>query len=326
LNICKNFEGKKILVWGDFILDEYIFTSTVRTSREAPVLVTEYVSNLFKLGGAGNVVMNLKSMGAVPIPVGLIDKKNTGHEINNILSSYGIDNSGLLEIDDYKTPKKSRILSGSENTRKQQILRIDTLNNSEISKKSHDQLFEILVSLIPKCDTVIISDYLKEAVTAEMFSKLIGLFPEKIFILDSRDNLLEFKGVSYVTPNEPEIKKLFPSVKFRDKEDFLASGKDLIKILKCRGVVLKRGHEGMIIFEKDTEPVIIPIHGSSEIVDVTGAGDTVISLIALGLNSGFSLIQSAKIANTGASVVVMKEGAYPLKPAEIEAELSDVKI
>jgi len=326
LNICKKFEGKKILVWGDFILDEYIFTSTVRTSREAPVLVTEFVSNLFKLGGAGNVVMNLKSMGAVPIPVGLTDKKNTGRELRNILKSYGIDDSGLLAVEGYKTPKKSRILSGSENTRKQQILRIDTLNNSEISKKSYDQLFEILVSLIPECDTIIISDYLKEAVTAEMFAKLIGLFPEKIFILDSRDNLLEFEGVSYVTPNEPEIKKLFPSVKFRNTEDFLSSGKELIKKLKCKGVVLKRGHEGMIIFEKDTEPEIIPIHGSSEIVDVTGAGDTVISLIGLGLSSGFSLIQSAKIANTGASVVVMKEGAYPLKPAEIEAELTDVKI
>lgn len=326
MNICESFIGKKIVVWGDIILDEYILTSSRRTSREAPVLVTEFESNIFKLGGAGNVVMNLKSLGADPVPVGFAGKNNSGKELMTILNSSGIDNSGLVLTENYKTPKKSRILSGSDNTRKQQILRIDTLNNSDIEKHALDQLYERLLLLIPDSDIVIVSDYLKESVTPVMFEKLKEIFPEKIFILDSRENLLEFNGVAYVTPNEPEIKKLFPSNKFRSTDEFINSGKELMNRLNCKGVVLKRGHKGMIVFEENNPPELIPIHGSSEIVDVTGAGDTVISLIGLGLSSGLSLLKSARLANIGASVVVMKEGAYPLKPEEIESELSGVTI
>lgn len=323
VGICKKFKGKKVLVWGDMILDEYIYTSSQRTSREAPVLITEFESNIFKPGGAGNVVMNLKSMGAVPIPVAFAGKNSSGNELTDLLHLSRIDTSGIIKIDNFKTPKKSRILSGSENTRKQQILRIDTLNSSDINDYSYNRIEKKLISLIPFCDIIVISDYLKESVKPEIFLSLSKSFPEKIFILDSRYNLPEFSGISYITPNEPEIKKLFPTGRFRDEKDFFEAGGKLLNKLKCKGVILKRGHKGMITFENGKGPMIIPIHGSSDIVDVTGAGDTVIAILSLALSAKLSLTESAKLANVGASLVVMKEGAYPLKTEELERELSN---
>ncbi len=321
MNLKNLFKNKKIAVWGDIILDEYILTVSKRISREAPVPVTEFESNNFKPGGAGNVIMNLKSLGAEPVPVGILGDDEAADEIISMFRRTDIDVSSLIRSEEYKTPKKSRILSGSINTKKQQILRIDNLFSGEIAEVLSNSIEGELNRIIPECDIVIISDYLKDSVQPRIFSKLKKNFPEKIFVLDSRENITEFCYVDYITPNEPEFKRLFPSTVFRNEEDFLNCGKLLLDRMKCRGIILKRGHKGMIIFEKGKTPLQIPIHGSSSIVDVTGAGDTVISLLSLSLASGLELGLSADIANKGASIVVMKEGAYPLSTEELEEEV-----
>jgi len=315
------FEGKKIAVWGDFILDEYIFTSTGRISREAPVLVTEYEESCFMLGGAGNVVHNLRSLGADPVPVGFTGDDEAGSRIRELFSEMSVDTGYLSVIGGFTTPRKSRILSGRDNSRKQQVLRIDYLNRNVPDPSEYKKLADKLKRLPDKCTIFLVSDYLKESVTPDLFSRITGAFPDLITIVDSRENLLKFKGASYVTPNEPEIRNLFPTIKFRDEEDFLRSGSKLMSGLNCRGVVQKRGHKGMIVFEQGKDPVAIPIHGSADIVDVTGAGDTVIALLSLSLAAGADLVNSAKIANIGASIVVMKDGAYPLNPEELKKEL-----
>lgn len=316
------FKGKKIAVWGDFILDEYIFTSTGRISREAPVLVTEYEDSCFMLGGAGNVVHNLRSLGADPVPVGFTGDDEAGDRIRDLFGDLSVDTGYLSVISGFTTPRKSRILSGRDNSRKQQVLRIDYLNRNAPDPSEYKNLADKLKKLPDGCDILIVSDYLKESVTPDVFAEIKGSLPDLITIVDSRENLLKFTGASYVTPNEPEIRNLFPSIKFRNDEDFLKSGRELMSGLNCRGMVQKRGHKGMIVFEKGEEPVTIPIHGSADIVDVTGAGDTVIALLSLSLASGVDLVNSAQIANVGASIVVMKEGAYPLKPEELKMELS----
>ena len=319
-----DFKGKRIAVWGDFILDEYIYTSTGRISREAPVLVTEFEESCFMLGGAGNVVHNLKSLGADPVPVGFTGDDEAGEKIRDIFSDLSIDTGYLSVVGGFTTPRKSRILSGRDNSRKQQVLRIDYQNKEDLDSAEYGNLTGKLRSLLDNTDLLLVSDYLKESVIPDIFKDIVKDYPDVISIVDSRENLLKFTGARYVTPNEPEIRNLFPSIRFRSTNSFIRAGKELMSVLNCRGVVQKRGHKGMIIFEKGEDPVEIPIHGSNEIVDVTGAGDTVIALFSLAIASGVDLINSAKISNIGASIVVMKEGAYPLNAEELKAGISSI--
>jgi len=319
--ILHGFKGKKIIVWGDLILDEYIYTTTSRISREAPVLVTEFDSNEYILGGAGNVVMNLKTLGAVPIPVAFVGTNEDGKNLAKILEKNEVTTDYLVELESYRTPKKSRILSGGENTKKQQVLRIDTLNKPRIEKTAYEKIESILRELLETVDYLILSDYLNKSVMPEVLAGLTGRFPGKTFIIDSRRNLQDFRGISIATPNEPEIKQLFPGKKFLSQEDFFDAGAELLDRLGAKGIILKRGHKGMIVFEQGKPPELIKIHGSSDIVDVTGAGDTVISVVSLALAAGADLVSAAKLATTAAGMVVMKEGAYPIGYHELEDEL-----
>lgn len=319
--IIRDFQDKKVVVWGDLILDEYLYTTTSRISREAPVLITEFESNEFKPGGAGNVVMNIKTLGAVPIPVGFIGKNLDGEIIKDILKSNHISSDYLIELDNYRTPKKSRILSGGENTKKQQVLRIDTFNRSQISEDDYLQLEDMISQLLKQFDYLVISDYLLKSVTPASFKRIRQKHPSTCVILDSRYNLHDFKGLSIATPNEPEIKQVFPSHPFYTDKDFLDAGYELMNLLDARGIVLKRGHQGMIVFERDKTPFKIDIHGSANIVDVTGAGDTVIAVSSLSLAAGADLVSAARLSNIAAGIAVMKEGAYPIHKDELEYEL-----
>lgn len=319
--ILCGFKGKKIIVWGDLILDEYIYTTTSRISREAPVLVTEFDSNEYILGGAGNVVMNLKSLGAVPIPLAFVGTDEDGKNIANILENKSVTTEYLIELDGYRTPKKSRILSGGENTKKQQVLRIDTLNKPQIEKTAYGKIESILLELLETTDFLILSDYLYKSVTPDVQAGVTGRFPGKMFIIDSRRNLQDFQNISIATPNEPEIKQFFPEKKFLSPQDFFDAGTELLERLNAKGIILKRGHKGMMVFEKGKTPELIDIHGSANIVDVTGAGDTVISVVSLALAAGADLVSAAKLATVAAGMVVMKEGAYPIGYHELEDEL-----
>ncbi len=316
------FKGKRIIVWGDFILDEYIVTSTGRVSREAPVLVTEYEESGFMLGGAGNVVNNIKSLGAEPIPVGFIGSDEDGDRIKKFFSDLDIDTNHLLSPNNFRTPRKSRILSGRDDSRKQQVLRIDYLNKLTPKVEFYRKLSDELKSVLRNADLLLVSDYLKESVRADLFSDVINEYPKLISVVDSRDNLSKFKNASYVTPNEPEIKNLFPTKRFTSKEDFFDAGSELMSKLNCRGILQKRGNKTMIVFEEGTSPVEIDNYGTSDIVDVTGAGDTVISVLSLSLASGAGFYDSAVTSNIGASIVVMKEGAYPLNGEELSSEVT----
>jgi rfaE bifunctional protein kinase chain/domain len=298
-----------------------VFTSAGRVSREAPVLVTEFVKNEYRLGGAGNVVMNLKTLGAVPVPVGFVGKDASGEILLDLLREQGISTDSLVAADGFQTPLKSRILSGGDNTKKQQILRIDTLPPAVLGERARLKLGKALLSALAECDLLIISDYLARAVTPGTFQNLRKKFPARACALDSRENLLDFPGVTLATPNEPEIKKLFPGRKFLSDSDFLDAGGELLERLGAGGVVLKRGHRGMLIFGRGKRPASLDIYGTSQIVDVTGAGDTVLAVLGLGMACGASLLDSARLANIAGGLVVMHEGAYPIRLRELQDAL-----
>lgn len=320
-SIVSRFRSKRIAVWGDLILDQYVYTSAGRVSREAPVLVTEFERNEYRLGGAGNVVMNLKTLGAVPLPVAFVGRDPSGDIIRGLLREQGIDTGSLVAAEGFRTPLKSRILSGGDNTKKQQILRIDTLSTAAVGEPARRKLAQRLASLLAACDFLVVSDYLAQAVVPAAFQAMRRRFPDLACAADSRAHLLGYPGVTLATPNEPEIKNLFPGRRFSADDDFLSAGGELLERLGARGVVLKRGHRGMLVFQGGEKPVSLGIHGTSQIVDGTGAGDTVLAVLALGLASGASLLDSARLASVAGGIVVMHEGAYPVRRRELQDAL-----
>lgn len=321
-SIVSRFKNKKIVVWGDLILDEYVFTSAGRVSREAPVLVTEFEANDYLLGGAGNVVMNLLTLGASPLPVGFIGKDAAGETLRRLLVKNGISTEHLVGIDHFRTPVKSRILAGGDNTKKQQILRIDTLPPDPAAEGVYRKLLTKLLAVVRDCDLLIISDYLGKAVRPAIFTALKEEFPDMVCALDSRRNLLDFSGVNLATPNEPEFKKIFPQKKFAGDDDFIKAGCELLEKMAAEGIVLKRGHKGMLVFSRAQKPRLLGIHGTAQIVDVTGAGDTVLAVLGLSLAAGASLVDAARLANIAGGIVVMHEGAYPVGRQELLDALS----
>jgi rfaE bifunctional protein kinase chain/domain len=321
-SIVSRFKKKKIVVWGDLILDEYVYTSAGRVSREAPVLVTEFEENEYLLGGAGNVVMNLLTLGAIPLPVGFIGKDAASGILRELLVKNRISTDYLVKIDNFRTPQKSRILAGGDNTKKQQILRIDTLPPGPISESSYRKMVKTLLLVMRNCDLLILSDYLGKTVTPGIFKTLKKEFPDKISALDSRNHLLDFPGVSLATPNEPELKNIFPQKKFLKDDDFIKAGSELIDKLATEGIVLKRGQKGMLVFSRGKKTNILDIYGTAQIVDVTGAGDTVLAVLGLGLAAGASLLDAARLANIAGGIVVMHEGAYPVGRRELLDALS----
>jgi len=315
------FQNQPIIVWGDLILDEYVFTTTGRVSREAPVLVTEFESNEYRLGGAGNVVLNVHSLGAAPIPVGFIGRDEKGRILKKILAAKGIGSDYLIEVNGFRTPLKSRILSGAENTRKQQILRIDTLNRSTIPPAGYRRLEQNLARLLATHQALIVSDYLSQTVRAEVFARLRPALAGRIIAVDSRNHLLDFSGITVATPNESELRNLFPGRALASQENLIQAGTELLGRIRTEGIVLKRGHQGMMVFSPKRPPAQIPIFGTTQIVDMTGAGDTVLAVIGLGLLSGASLLDSARLGNIAGGMVVMKEGAFPIPWQELKDAL-----
>jgi D-glycero-beta-D-manno-heptose-7-phosphate kinase len=323
-SLLPRFGGKKIAVWGDYILDEYVFTSTGRVSREAPVLVAELEHKDCKLGGAGNVSQNLAQLGAIPVPVGLAGADESGLRITELLRACGCDTAAVLVEPGYQTASKSRILSGGEHTRKQQVLRIDSLFKGDLDPAVGHRLLERVLAVMATCAGLVVSDYLHHAVLPGLFAAVRVRFPQAFIAIDSRNHLLDFNAMTLATPNEPELKSLFPRERFASDADFIRSGRELVDKIAAGGVILKRGQQGMIVFEPGREADIIPIYGGTDIVDVTGAGDTVLAVSALALLAGATLGEAARLATIAGGLVVMKEGNYPLPRRELEHALSQI--
>ncbi|MFB0564107.1 MAG: bifunctional heptose 7-phosphate kinase/heptose 1-phosphate adenyltransferase [Candidatus Aminicenantaceae bacterium] len=323
LNIIDNFSQKEIAVWGDLILDEYIFGDTRRISREAPVLILSYQSKELSLGGAGNSILNLKSLGAEPVPVGIIGADDSGNKIKNMLQKKGISTKYIIVDKNYQTPIKTRILAGEGHTRKQQILRIDretkVPEDSILKQKIKQNLKSVRDSF-----ALLISDYNYFSVKEDVFKQILPLFRKANVpvTLDSRFRLLNFQGITAATPNEPEVEEAL-RIKINDNPDILKkAGRIILRKIQSTALLITRGSKGMMLFEKDKTPFSIPIQGTTDIVDVTGAGDTVISVLTLALACGASFRQAAQLANYAGGIVVMKKGTATITPLELQKTIS----
>jgi len=316
LHYVDRFEGLRIAVWGDLILDEHLYGTTRRISREAPVLILSYQDQEFSLGGAGNAVQNLEALGAWPVPIGVIGGDEPGRRILGILKAKGIPTHLILREKSFRTPVKTRILAGDDNTRKQQILRIDRESRVAGSPALDRRIGRAVRASIADCAGLLVSDYGYDTVRENVYRGIIPSAKKSRVpvTVDSRFRLTAFKGATAATPNESEVE----SAAGAGTSGLDAAALQIRSALESPALLVTRGSRGMALYEKGRPPVYLPVRGTTDIVDVTGAGDTVISVFTLAVAAGASFRQAAELANYAGGIVVMKKGAATLTPGELK--------
>ncbi|OGL41290.1 MAG: hypothetical protein A2043_04915 [Candidatus Schekmanbacteria bacterium GWA2_38_9] len=326
IKFLDKFKSATILTIGDIIADEYIYGSTSRVSREAPVLILSFDSEHIFLGGGGNALNNLKSLGCKVIPVGVVGSDYFGKIILSNIKKMGIPAEGIFSEKNRVTTRKTRILAGGYHTTKQQVIRIDREPDSMIKNSTEEKIINFLDSKIKKVDAVMVSDYglgLSSPAVIDKINNMAKNHTDTIITVDSRFNLSQFRNVSAVTPNEPEASECAGiAIGDEDNGTLNEAGKKLMEMIDPAAVLITRGRKGMRLFEKNGRITSMPIFGSDEIADVTGAGDTVISVFTLSLVAGATLEEAMNLANYAAGIVVMKRGTATVTQKELKDVLN----
>ena len=318
--VIGQFEGKRICVVGDIIADIYIFGKPYRLSREAPVVIVKFEESKIYPGSAGNTINNLLALGAHVYPLGFIGNDNTGKKLMQYFSQHkNIDIGGLI-MHDGETVTKTRILAGDTHTSKQQVIRIDKDSNRPLSRPEKTMLMKKLKAIAPLADAFIVSDYGHGTISKEVIGFMRDLAKRKIVVGDSRYGLAAFNGFTIVTPNESEAYRLSG---LGEDHNINVVGKTIMGTMKLKALLITRGNKGMRLFVGDRKIYDIPISGTDDVTDVTGAGDTVCSTIALSLAGGADFYTASRIANYAAGVVVMKRGTATVTVQELEKAIGN---
>ena len=326
--LIASFRGKRLVVFGDLIADEYVSGRIARVSREAPVLILEYDATEIVPGGAGNAANNVASLGATVTLVSLVGRDEPGRRLFKVLPR-GVERAGLARPGGYRTPVKTRILAGGIHSAKQQVVRIDRFTGEPVADAHREAAERIARQAVKGADAVLVSDYGSGLVTPKFVHELAGLIgPAKAgrhirggrhipILIDSRYALTKYRGLTACTPNESEVEQVL-GVTIDDQAQVLErAGRTLLKRTRMQAVLVTRGSRGMALFEAGKKTVHIPIFGSDQIADVTGAGDTVMATMTLALASGATFEEAARLANFAGGLVVMKRGTATVSAAEL---------
>ena len=312
--LIDKFEGRRVVVLADLVADVFVYGEISRVSREAPVLILSHRETQLVPGGGANAVHNLWTLGAKPLPVGIVGDDAEGLQLVEYFRSRGIDTTGIRKLRSYRTPTKTRILAGAVHSYPQQVLRLDA--GTPVGNPRHSQAIRRrLESRLKRADAVLISDYGYGTVTPELASTLTtsGL----PVTLDSRFVIGDYRGVTAATPNEPEVEAALGIRIGNDLEKLEWAGRTLLRRLKHDALLITRGKDGMALFERKRKTTHIPIYGTDEIADVTGAGDTVIATFTLALAAGGSFKDASRLANYAGGIVVMKHGTRAVTLEEL---------
>lgn len=310
--------GKRIGVYGDLMADEYITGAIHRFSREAPVFIVDYQDSEIRGGGAANAVNNIRALGGKPVPFGVIGNDAAGDQLQKVLRETDINTDGVV-VAKRPTFLKQRVIAGSPHSVKQQILRIDRCQKLEPDSELHVEVTDRLKARIKELDAFIISDYGHGTALPRIFRSVIEHSGIPCFV-DSRSDLPAYGGATAATPNEPEVEAIVGRT--LADANVRQAGIDLLRQLQLHALLVTRGSNGMVLFTRNADPVNIPIFGSSDIVDVTGAGDTVIASFTLAVAGGASYADAARLANCAAGLKVMKRGPATVSAAELTAALT----
>jgi rfaE bifunctional protein kinase chain/domain len=316
--LLTRFPKQRVLVLGDFILDEYLIGDTKRVSREAPVVVIDFRESAFHPGGAANAIQNVAALGASAAGCGVIGDDRYGAKLREILTQRGADVSALVTTADISTAVKTRILAGELHAQRQQVARIDRSYRLPRTAPVVETLTRRASDALRDSTVVIVSDYGMGVVPGPVSERVISDSRKKGIpvVVDSRYELTSYVGASVATPNEVELFEAM-NVRKRDKPDLLSLARRAIEATRLEGLVITRGSRGMLVCDSRGGAMPLGIVGSSEVADVTGAGDTVAAVVALSLASGGSLNEAAEMATYAASVVVMKRGTATMSAEEL---------
>lgn len=320
--ILSRFSTLRIAVVGDLVADEFIYGQIDRVSREAPVLILSYDSTEIVPGGAGNAANNAAALGSRVDVVGVIGRDSGGTRMLRALSP-GVSVAGVVRASGYVTPVKTRILAGGVHSAKQQVVRIDRAGGAP-SPAVLRRVEAALAAAIRRADAVIISDYGKGVVTPALWNRALAaarVAQAPLVFVDSRYALNGFVGMTACTPNESEVEALLGIRINDDLQALERAGRTLLTRLKCQAVLITRGSRGMALFEPGRATEHIPIVGSDQVTDVTGAGDTVIATFTLAVAAGASFSRAAHIANAAGGLVVMKRGTATVSLGELTGAL-----
>ncbi|HET7293344.1 MAG TPA: PfkB family carbohydrate kinase [Vicinamibacteria bacterium] len=321
LGAIRAFRGRRILVVADLVADEFVFGRIDRVSREAPVLILRHDGAELRLGGGANAIHNIRTLGGTPVAFGVLGRDHYGRGLRALLRARGIDARHVVSEPGYATPVKSRILAGGAHSTKQQVVRIDRATSLAGRPSAARRLVALLRRFRGPLDGVLVSDYGFGLVTPAVVKAAIALARRRRVpvTVDSRYALTAFRGMTAVTPNEPEVEAALGIAIGHDRRRLEAAGRILLRRLGTQAVLVTRGSDGMALFERGRPPVHIPIHGSDQVADVTGAGDTVIAAFTLALAARATPADAARLANCAGGVVVMKRGTATVSAAELKA-------
>ncbi|MCK5683721.1 carbohydrate kinase [bacterium] len=313
IKTINQFSSINTLLIGDLILDRFVFGHSSRISREAPVLVLKYRNETLVPGGGGNGANNLLKLNCNLKIASLLGDDESGKKLLDYFSNSGADMSSVIVDSSYTTSAKTRIMAGGLHTTVQQVIRIDRENKQCISDSLQDKFLNAIKNDIKWADLIILSDYGVGVFTKKIIEEINDLtrkYQDKVFLVDSRYQLTSFKGMTISTPNEEEA-ALATGVLPEDMNIKFA-GEKIMNETKNKNLLITRGSQGMALFRSNGKTSYVPIYGSADISDVTGAGDTVSATIGLSIAAGADAKLAAKIATLAASVVVHQPGTVPI--------------
>lgn len=316
--IQRVFPEKTVVVIGDMVADQFLHGTISRVSREAPVFILHHDETVTLPGAAANAAANVSSLGGQAVIIGQVGSDEAGEILIRTLAGMKVETDGIAVAEGSKTTTKVRVVAGQHYAARQQVIRIDYESSEPLSDEIKTRLRCSLSSAAEKADALIISDYNYGMIFPEIFEDALKLSRVRgiPLIVDSRYKLANFPNATTATPNREEVEQILGADFNPDQCSALRER------LGLQALLVTNGNKGMSLFEAGMDEVRLPAVGSTEPVDVTGAGDTVIAAYALGLASGLSFREAAVTANHAGGIVVMKKGTATAFAGELTASLS----
>jgi D-glycero-beta-D-manno-heptose-7-phosphate kinase len=318
LRLVDAMAGRPVVLLADLVADVFITGVPKRISREAPVLILSYQDERLTPGGGANAVANVAALGGRPLPLGIVGDDPHGQELLRDLERRGVSIEGIAVRPGYRTPTKVRILGGGKHSIKQQIVRYDVEETLTLTDADRERFSDLLARWAGEARVAILSDYGYGSVEPGMLMRVRDALGERATLLaDSRYRLGDFRGLDGATPNEEEAEALLGTSINDDPDRLEEAGRRLREQLKARFLLITRGSRGMSLFRPELS-AHLPVSGTDQVADVTGAGDTVIGTFALALAAGADPVEAALLANYAGGVVVMKMGTATCSPEELK--------
>jgi rfaE bifunctional protein kinase chain/domain len=316
----EQFSSRTIVLLGDFVADEFEFGDISRVSREAPVLILRHRETLLVPGGGANATNNFADLGAQVLPITAVGDDRNGNALIQYFRAKHVDISRIVRVKQWCTPTKTRFLAGWAHTVGQQVLRVDREPQAPLPEEARKKLRQSLLAAMKKADALAISDYgfgvATPALALEASSESRKTLP---ITLDARHQLHAYSRsrITSATPNEAELEAQHHTTIGQNLVELARAGQDTLAEMKLNSLLVTRGRHGIALFESGNRVTHIPVHGSDQSVDVTGAGDTVLATFTLALACGATSLEAAHIANIAGGLVVMKRGTATVTREEL---------